>query len=57
MYAAGASTQATPQEVYREEMNGQCFVLYWEMCSSYIHMRVTAGDLMDMQIHRVITSR
>lgn len=56
-YAAGASTQATPREVHREETNGQCFIPHWKMCSSYINMRVPAGDLIDMQIHRVITSR
>lgn len=27
-----------------------------KMCSPYINMRVSAGDLIDMQIHRVITS-
>lgn len=56
-YAAGASTQATLQEVYREETNGQCFVPHREMYSSCINMRVPAGDLIDMQIHTVITSR
>lgn len=55
-YAAGASTEATPQEVYREETNGQCFVPHWKICSYYISMRVPAGDLIDMQIHRMITS-
>lgn len=31
-------------------------VPHWKMCSSYINMRMSAGDLIDMQIHRVITS-